>query len=633
MKTRHSLSVCLWLALPWCGGAIADSVPPILLTNAFCAAGSNASFVLRAWPGDYAVLSCTNLLAGWLPETELTVGTDGAVLGNVRLQGRSPLFLRAMGRTPSDGAGCLAQFTTEGSSFAPEVRSSSEPTTFVWLWSDGACGTNRPVATKEFGSTGRRVQGLRMDPPSALQSINLGFDGADGGWSTPLSQRPAQQVSAVRFPYPLPSLRWWASSYNPITNTLDFSGFNSLEAIECFNCAPLRHVVVTNLPALRRVCFEDCDLRALDLSGNPNLGDVRGALNAFTNIFTSRGTGPNLWHWCTRDNPQLRQSFTALMTNFYSLQELYTWNDNQQGHFETGSTNLTDVLIYDNHYTSADFTGQRRMWRCWIYHNDLTNLLLTGCTALEEFNAAYNRLPTNVLDQVLGELDSTAPNLRTLDLSHNPEFPSPTGYGHYTNLVNRGVQVTLDWPADTNILSGGIPGGSNAITFVTIHRAARLEIRTTGTPTRITWRWGDGSTNTDVSVVNHDFRNTGTFTNYVEVIPPGSVTYFGAQSGYTGQGIQGVYGAAHFPNLNFLYLYQESLTALSIAGCSNLTQLHFADNPVSTQVCDQWFIDLDAAVAGPVTGADFFYPSAARSPASDAAWTSLRHKGYNMIPF
>ena len=61
-------------------------------------------------------------------------------------------------------------------------------------------------------------------------------------------------------------------------------------------------------------------------------------------------------------------------------------------------------------------------------------------------------------------------------------------------------------------------------------------------------------------------------------------------------------------------------------------QLHLAGNPVSTRVCDQWFIDLDNAVTGPVTGADFWYPARRRSSASDAAWTNLVNKGYAMHP-
>jgi hypothetical protein len=149
----------------------------------------------------------------------------------------------------------------------------------------------------------------------------------------------------------------------------------------------------------------------------------------------------------------------------------------------------------------------------------------------------------------------------------------------------------------------------------------------------VIWHWGDGTVSTGGRVVHHDFGSAGEHTNYVEVDPPASVTYFGAQRDRTNQGIKRVLGANHFPNLDFLFLYQESVVELSIAGCAHLRQLHFAANPVSPAVCDQWFLDLDAAVTGPVTDADFFYPSAARTPASDAAHASLVAKGFIMWPF
>ena len=38
---------------------------------------------------------------------------------------------------------------------------------------------------------------------------------------------------------------------------------------------------MANLPSLKRVCFEDCDLQELDLSGDPNLEDVRAAINGY----------------------------------------------------------------------------------------------------------------------------------------------------------------------------------------------------------------------------------------------------------------------------------------------------------------------------------------------------------------
>jgi hypothetical protein len=466
-----------------------------------------------------------------------------------------------------------------------------------------------------------------------LTSINLGFDGADGGNTTPLSHRVPQQVGSVHFPAPLTGLRYWASSYNPITSTLDFTGFARLQAVECFRCSNLQQVVITDLPALRRACVESCDLRALDLSGNPNLGDLRAAENAFTNIVVGGGTGPNIWHWCVRDNPQLMQPLQRIMTNFYALRELLIWNDNQSGRLTVVSTNLVSVHAAINHYGAADFTGQGRLQTCVLYDNELTNLVLTGCNALSLLDAHSNRLGTGELDAILAFLDTSATNVSSVDLSSNAELPSGVGYRHYTNLVSRGVTVYLDWDETSDGNTNAL-GGTNAITFVTLSQHPYMEVRTSyGQPTDLIWHWGDGRISRGERLANHDFGAAGQYTNYVEVIPPDCVSYFGAQFGYTGQGIQAVHGASHFPRLNFLYLFRESLTELSLAGCSNLLQLHLAENPVSVEVCDQWFLDLDTAVPGPVSNADFYYPRLQRSDHSNAALTNLVNKGYSMHAF
>ena len=42
--------------------------------------------------------------------------------------------------------------------------------------------------------------------------------------------------------------------------------------------------------------------------------------------------------------------------------------------------------------------------------------------------------------------------------------------------------------------------------------------------------------------------------------------------------------------------------------------------------------DIDAAVAGPVAAADFYYPADARSAASDAARSNLAAKGFALHP-
>lgn len=628
---RHFLPLwILLLALATADSKLAAATPLMLLSNLSYADGSNASFTLQAWPGEYVIQTSSQQPPGvWSDECYVSVGGSGVVSAAVAINGRNQLFLRAVGLTPSDGAGCLAQFQTLGSTFQPDVRcDAGSPTEFLWIWSDGTTSSDQPVAAKDFDSPGARIQGLQIDPANAITSINLGFDGSDGGETTPLDPRPPQDVSAVWFPYPLTSLRYWASSYCPITNTLDFTGFAALEAIECFNCAPLQHVLLTNLPSLRRACFEDCDLQELDLSGNPNFEDLRGARNSYTNILVGRGTGPRVVHWCVGSNPQLRQQFVDIMTNFYSLQELLIWNDNQSGDLTTSSTNLTWVKAYDNHYSAADFTGQSRLSLCMIYNNELTNIVLTGCTGLLYLDARKNQLTTAVLDNLLAFLDTSVPGLQTVDLTRNPQYPSATGYGHYANLTNRGVEVYLDW-----INTNNVPGGTNAITFVTSSRQPHMEIRTTeGITPNIRWHWGDGTEQTGLQIASHDFGWAGLFTNYVEVIPPGSVTYFGAEYNWRDQGIESVFGLTNFPSLNFLYLVEESIVDLSLAGCSNLVQLHLGYNPVPVSVCDRWFIDLDSAVTGPVLNGQFFYPASQRSSASDAAWTNLVNKGYVMYP-
>jgi len=221
-----------------------------------------------------------------------------------------------------------------------------------------------------------------------------------------------------------------------------------LEDIECFHCTNLPHAVVANLPSLKRLCFEACDLQELDLTGDPNLEDVRAAINgpnAYTEIKIGGGTGPKIWHFCVRDNPQITQALQTIMTNFYSLREPWFWNANQSGALKFVSTNLTDVELWSNGYTSADFTGEPHLQILQINNNFLTNLVLTGCTGLQQVEAQYNYLPSPVVDGLLELLDASCPNLQFVNFTSN-SIPSAFGYSHYSSLTNRGVTVYLDGP-------------------------------------------------------------------------------------------------------------------------------------------------------------------------------------------
>jgi len=376
------------------------------------------------------------------------IGPDGTGTSTVSLHPGANLFLRASGANPELGLGYNMVFQTTDSTFEPAIYcETSQPEDFRWTWSDGTTATNRPFVLKDFGSPGSRSQQLRVFRPETVTTINLGFDGSDGGDTLPLGNRPPQGVSAVSFAYPLTALRYWASSYNPITNPLDFTGFTSLEDVECWHCTNLEHITVANLPSLRRVCFEQCGLQELDLRGMPNLEDVRAALNGFPEIQIGGGTGPKIWHWCVRDNPQLTQDFNEIMTNFFSLRELWIWNANQGGALTIVSTNFTDVELQNNYYTDANFSGQTNLQILWIFDNALTNLIVNGCASLQDLEAERNQLPGATLDSILSFLDSSAPDLQTVDLTDNAGFPSPAGYAHYTNLLNRGVAAYVDFPA------------------------------------------------------------------------------------------------------------------------------------------------------------------------------------------
>jgi hypothetical protein len=362
-------------------------------------------------------------------------------------------FLFALGSPILSGplhAQTTILFQTTESSFSPEITDTNAGS-FLWTWADSNTSTDYPVATT---SASPGVQTLTLSSPAPLASINLGFDGGDSGWTNNFDMRGEQGVAAVIFSAPLTALQLFAASHNPITNTLDFSGFTALQDIECFDCTNVQHVVVTNLPSLRRICFEDNDLQELDLYGDSNLEDVRGALNAFSEIKVDSSVGPKIWHWCFRDNPNITQQFaTEVLTNFYSLREPWFWRANQKGALSFVSSNLTDVEVFGNQYDFADFTGQSNMFELLIADNLLTNLVVSNCKSLQILDARNNYLPTWVLDNILAVLDSSAHDsthfpLQFLDLSENYECPSSAGMSHYAHLTNRfpNAVTTADVP-------------------------------------------------------------------------------------------------------------------------------------------------------------------------------------------
>jgi hypothetical protein len=387
------------------------------------------------WPG--SVQECSDLKSGVWNSV-----TNAPTLGNESYH-ELILPMQPGGRFYRLVFDCLVQFETRDSSFTARVDCTPGALqTLRWNWSDGDSDTNWPVVTKNFGTPEVRLQMLTVAPVGAVTAINFGFDGADSGWTNLIADWPPQNVNAVHFATPLTNLQYWASSYNPLTS-LDFTGFTALESIDCYRCESLERVTITNLPALRRVCLESCVLTELDVSGAPHLEELRAAGNRYTNIGIGGGVGPKVWHWCTRDNP-MTQQFADFMTNFYSLQDFYVWNNNQSGSLTLVSTNLMDVNAYSNSYTYADFSGHSKLWRCLIFRNNLTNLVIDGCSSLQALDASYNKLPTAAVDAILRQLDTNAPALGYVNLKGNAGPPSVLGYDYYSILTNRGVEVQVD---------------------------------------------------------------------------------------------------------------------------------------------------------------------------------------------
>lgn len=334
-------------------------------------------------------------------------------------------------------------FVTIGSSFSPIITVTGNPE-IKWVFGDGST-SDSTSPTVNFGSRGKRANTLVVTPWSAVTRINIGYDGSDGG-VTPgpgtIENLRQQNVIAVNgLENVAPYLRVWASSYNPITS-LNFSNFTALHTIECYRCTSLATVKLSNVPSLTRLCLENCNISYLDLSEAPSLADLRGASQRSQTYTINWGTtGANLWHICVRDNPQMTSTFPV--SQFPLLKDFYVWNGNQSGTLHLTSTNLKSVLLANNYYNAANFSGcfpAGRKSTVNIYNNKLTSLDISNDPGLFYLNASRNSLNQKEVDRVLQTLDSYKTNGGRVDLTENAA-PSRTGIAHANNLTARGWEV------------------------------------------------------------------------------------------------------------------------------------------------------------------------------------------------
>lgn len=164
-----------------------------------------------------------------------------------------------------------------------------------------------------------------------------------------------------------------------------------------------------NTPSLRRMCLEACDLRVLDISESPRIGDLRVALNENLTRIRYGAVGKHLWHLCTRDNSKLRQSFP--IEQFTAMKHLFIWNDNQSGVCEIQSRNLAYVDISRNRYTGARVAENPDMEYFYCSSNMISSLSLERCGKLKRLDCSNNRIK--------GLDISGCPGLAYLDAHHN----------------------------------------------------------------------------------------------------------------------------------------------------------------------------------------------------------------------
>ncbi len=323
-------------------------------------------------------------------------------------------------------------FTTIGSTFAPEIAVTGNPTIY-WEFSDGTT-SNSITPSVDFGTAATRTQYLVVTPWSAVTVINLGYDAGDSG-TAPISLIPQQNVSAVAgISNVASSLQIWASSHNPL-DSLNFSNFTALTTIECYQCTSLDSITLAGTSSLIRLNLENNHLEALDLSQAPNLEDLRATSNEFMSITWPEAGMPHLWHLCAHSENNLNTTIADL-SKFPALIQLWIRNDNQTGTLRPVSTHLTSVWGQNNHYSAGDFTGnfpEGNSASLYMQNNELTSLILADDPGLIYVDAYDNHLTGLNL--------SGAPNIDRLDL-HNNEITS-LDVANSTKLIHLDLRNNL----------------------------------------------------------------------------------------------------------------------------------------------------------------------------------------------
>jgi hypothetical protein len=431
----------------------------------------------------------------------------------------------------------------------------------------------------------------------------------------------------------------WCSSYNQITS-LDFSNFTNLDTIECYLSQSLRTVNLTNTPKLRRACFEDCNLATLDVSGSPNLEDLRGALNDYPTI-NFGGIGAHIWHICVRDNPQMtNQAVFADLSPFPNLRELLIWECNQTGALRLPLTHpigAVDLNAAHNLYTSVDLSGalvnSEAEAAINFNSNNLVAINITGCRQITQLYLENNHFDSASLDTVLATLDALGRNENDLGVYGRLQVhmqgnaaPGATGYAHALSLAGKGWTVIAEgWTLEPLQPFNG----EQRLDFSTDSDATsmRCDFGRAATTTAV-WHWSDGTTSAAVSGEGavKTGLGAGAHTHHLIISDGAALTRFGGSDGGGAGHLTAMSGFENCPSLRVLYAYNESgLTLLGRTAATMTREYHLLGTALSPLALDQVFAD---AVASNVWRGTIW--SASGTAASDANRAVLLSRGWNL---
>jgi len=332
------------------------------------------------------------------------------------------------------------EFHGTGSTFSA-ILQTSPGADVLWIFADGDT-MQRLQPVRDFGSATARTTYLKVTPWSALKTINIGYDGADGGSDTIDLLEQQNITSIVGLDSVSDSLGVFCASHNPLTS-ISFNGFSQLNTVEMYQCQSVTSVNLTGTTALSRLCLEDCNIAGtLDVSSCTAMADFRGALNDYDSVAIG-GTRPTVWHWCMRDNPQITRNMDA--TVFPNLEELYILNCAQGGVLHVNSPSMHYLYGETNSYTYANLPG------CFIgapdsltlHGNDLTGANIDGNTGLTYITLRDNNITRDSVTAILVEINSWGTSSGFLSIQNNA-VPLIAGRSAVTSLRSRGWTVQYD---------------------------------------------------------------------------------------------------------------------------------------------------------------------------------------------